>query len=316
MTPRSAPLLALLVGCGNPISNALFIEDAEFLAAIPSFDSHGVEFPWVESEIVALDVPLPLPGHAADLRAQSAGVAANLEATLSDLMMLGDFIRSDEPAVREDDLRSWGPSSLENGTRSLLLVDIVRSGLGQYDWAFMVSESSAGPWDDFYRGTHYSGATVAEGDGSFEADIGELAAALGEEREGRVEVVYDLREGTSIELDIRDYSEAAEDAPLNAHYDYVASADGSADFQYGLEAELSEGDAMERVAVRTRWKANTAMRADSKMYDGDLQDEFTISQCWDASGELVYQEDSWELLEPIGSESDCAYGKALYAEDW
>jgi len=318
MNLRYLPVLALGTACGEPLSNALFIEDAEFLAAIPSFENHTIVFPDTpQVETVALGFMLPLPGHTTDLRVQSAGVAANLNATLTDLMVLGDFIRSDEPSTREDDLRTWGPSSLENGTRALLLVDIIRSGVGQYDWTFMLSDISAGPWEGFYQGTHYVGATVAEGDGSFYADIGMLAEALGQERQGMVTVEYDLREGTSLLLDIEGYRELADDVPLNAHYLYQAGLSGAADFQYGIHAELSGGETLEKVAVRTRWKASTAMRVDSRMYGGDLgSQELTISQCWDSSGVLVFQTDSWELLEPLGSAAHCAYDKALYAEDW
>ncbi len=318
MSHRLLPALAFLTACGNPLSNALFLEDAEFLAAIPSAENHSLIFPdSPDGDPASLLALLPLPGHAADLRAQSAGVAANLNASLTQLMVLGDYVRVDEPSVREDDLRSWGPSSLENGTRALLLVDIVRSGVGQYDWAFMASESSAGPWEPFYQGTHYSGATVAQGDGEFEADIGALAQALGEEREGWVSAQYDLREGTRLQLDLREFRESAEDQPLNAHYLYQETSTGGADFQYGIEADVSGEDLQERVAVRTRWKASTAMRADSRMFGGDMgSQELTISQCWDDQGALVFQEDSWGLLEPVGSESDCAYAKPLFAEDW
>jgi hypothetical protein len=317
MNPRSSHFaLVFLVGCGNPISNAMFIEDAEFLAAVPDFEDLKVEFPG-EAEAHAGVPAIPLPGHASDLRAQSAAVAANLELTLSDLMTLGAFIRSDEPSTREDDLRSWGPASLENGSRALLLVDIVRSGVGQYDWGFMLGESSAGPWVPFYEGTHYSGATVAEGDGTLEADIGLLADALDQDREGVVRIDYDLREGTILQLSLSDYRETAEVVPLDAFYRYETDGSGAADFQYGIEAELSEGEQHERVGVRTRWEADTAMRADSRMYGGDLGSEvFTMSQCWDVQGALVFQEDSWGMLEPLGSESDCAFGKALHADDW
>jgi hypothetical protein len=314
MNPRLLHL-ALLAGCGNPISNALFLEDAEFAAAVPSFEQLRIDFPAQDTSYSGADIPPP--GHASDLRSQSAAVAANLELTLADLAALGTFIRTDEPSLREEDLRSWGPSSLENGSRSLLLVDVVRSGEAQYDWAFMLGESSAGPWQPFFEGTHYSGATVAEGDGVLEADIGSLADALGQEREGRVLLDYDLREGVEVQLDLRGYRETEADRAVDIRYRYEADGAGAGDFQYGLEAELSPGDALERVGVRTRWKASTAMRADSRMEEGDLGSEvFTMSQCWDESGVLVFQDDSWDLLPEIGAESACAYGKPLFAEDW
>jgi hypothetical protein len=314
MTPRLL-CVALLTGCGNPISNALFLEDAEFAAAVPSFEQLRIEFPVQDSGGTGWSIPLP--GHSTDLRAQSAAVAEHLEQTVAELAVLGSFIRTDEPSLREEDLRSWGPASLENGSRALLLVDVIRSGLGQYDWAFMLGESSAGPWQPFFEGTHYSGATVAEGDGRLEADIGALATALGQEREGRVLLDYDLRQGVLAQLDLRDYRESVAERAVDIRYRYEADGSGSGDFQYGLEAELIEGDELERVGVRTRWKASTAMRADSRMEGGDLRDEaFTISQCWDEAGALVFQVDSWDLLPPIGSESDCAYGKPLFAEDW
>ena len=57
---RRLPLLAALsISCANPISNALFIEDAEFLAAVPNFDELSVDFP---ASVETLSGPLPLPG--------------------------------------------------------------------------------------------------------------------------------------------------------------------------------------------------------------------------------------------------------------
>ncbi len=303
-------LLLLLPACGNPWTNTLFYEDAEFLAALPSFDNHGVSFP----EVQGLDGGEP---DEEDLRTQSAAVADMVNATLADLMTLGDYVRSDEPSLREDDLRSWGPMSLENGSRSLLLVDIVRSGVGQYDWAFQLSESSGGPWEAFYQGTHYPGSTVADGDGRFEADIGLLASHLGEEREGVASCEYDLREGTYLGIDLRGYREHADEDALSAHYVYDEQTSGEADFQYGIEADLVEGGEPERVGVRTRWRASGDMRADSRMYGGEVgENEYTLSQCWDAEGALVYQADSWNLMDPVGASGDCSYEKPYWAEDW
>jgi hypothetical protein len=303
-----APLV--LIACGEPISNAVFYEDAAFLAAIPSFENHGVAYPALpEDDTASLDT---------DLRQQSADVAGFVNASLGDLMALSDFLRVEEPSLREDDLRSWGPSSLGSGTRSLLLVDIIRSGEGQYDWAFMLSETSSGPWDDFFRGTHYAGATVAEGDGSFEADLGLLAAALDGEREGSLRMSYDHRDGTSLRLALDGYRALAKEPLLDARFGYDTYASGGADFQYSLESEtLLEGPLRERAGVRSRWNAEGALRADSLLSGGELGDEeYSLSQCFDEAGVLVYQGDSHAVVEPIGAEWDCAWGRARYPDDW
>jgi hypothetical protein len=304
---RVSMLPLLLVGCANPISNALFIEDAEFLAAIPSLDRHGIDYPYA----------LQGDEDDGDLRAHGAAVAANLELGLSELMTLTEYLRGDEPSVREDDLRSWGPSSLSNGSRSLLLVDIIRSGVGQYDWQFQLGDSSAGPWAPFFEGTHYSGATVADGDGSFQADLGRLSDALDAEREGLVRVSYDLREGTWLLVELEGFRELASERALDARYGYELSGKGAGDFQYGVESDIIEGQQLERYGLRVRWKSSGEMRADARIERGDmLGATYTLSQCWDASSAMVYQEDNLDSVELLGSESDCAFGKPLYVEDW
>ena len=309
------PLLAL-VACDSPISNRMFYEDAEFLAAVPSFVDHPLLVPDTpEADTVAHD--LPVPGQATDLRAQGAGVADQLTASLADLAMLADYIRYQEPSLREEDLRSWGPDSLENGTRTLLVVDVLRSGLGQYDWAYQLSDSSRGPWEDFYTGTHFAGATVAAGDGNLTADLGVLAAHLGEDREGVVRCTYDLREGTGFDIGLEGFRETAGQAPLDAHYRYQRDPDGAGDFQYGFDVDLVTGAQLERSSVRERWLTDASLRADLQVEGGDLgETAYTLSQCWDAAGVLIYQADSGGLVEPIGVSWDCAFSKPEYAEPW
>ena len=309
-----------LAGCDSPITNVVFLEDAEFLGALPGRDRHTVVFPGLEEDdsaaVMALTAPLP-DEEAPDLLQQTTEIAAGLNTTLSDMMVLGDWVRSEEPSMREDDLRSWGPISLENGTRTLLLVDVIRSGLGQYDWAFQLSESSGGPWDAFYQGPHYAGATVSEGDGSFSADLGLLSEHLGEQRQGTVSVVYDHRDGTSLQVSIDGYRDLPTDPAIDSGYRYSLDPESRGDFQYGAADDLVAGEALESVGVRARWKSAGDMRIDQRLQGGDMGGEvFTLSQCWDAGGVLVFQEDSAGLYEVLGDERDCPYGKPSYAEDW
>ncbi|MFH1464920.1 MAG: hypothetical protein ABIO70_11100 [Pseudomonadota bacterium] len=309
------PLLAL-AACDSPISNRMFYEDAEFLAAVPSFADHPIAVPGgPAAATLALDPPVP--GQATDLRAQGAGVAAQLTAALADLALLAAWIRYQEPSLREDDLRSWGPGSLENGTRALLVVDVIRSGLGQYDWAYQLSNSSRGPWEDFYVGTHFAGATVATGDGHLTADIAALASYLDEAREGFVTCTYDFREGTGFDIDLAGYRAGADEEPVDAHYRYRRDPGGAGDFQYGLDADIIAGSDLERSSVRERWIAGGAMRADLRLEGGDLGEViYTLSQCWDDAGVLVYQADSLGLVEPLGVAWACAFRKPEYAEGW
>ncbi len=313
----TSSLPALLAACDNPISNQIFVEDAEFLAALPNEERHTVRFVEdLEADDDAAKSLLPLPGQLEEpdlsLWGEELAVQANL--ALAELMLLTSYARDSEPSLREESVRSWGPTSLSTGTRALLLADVVRSGVGQYDWAFQLAENSAGPWESFFSGTHFAGATVAEGSGSFQADLSLLALHQERDGEGMVEAVYDDRDGALLDLALSGYRASLEDEPLDARLICARSSQGGGDFQYEASVELLAVGS-ERTLVRARWNANGEVRADALASGGELEEELGLSQCWDGAGSLVYQLDDQGLYQALGSEDDCAFRQASYADD-
>lgn len=302
----------LLPGCAGPITNELFHADAAFLAALPAAERHTVH--WEAETVEAVRSPAPLPGGAPDLRADTEAMCTQLNAAVLGMLEFVDTVRAYAPTEREADLRRWGPWSLQEGRAPFLQVEIGRSGVSEYGWAFALSDLKSGPWTPFFTGTHFAGATVAGGDGWFTADAGILADALGEDRQGVVEVDYDNRDGSALVVSFQGWQEPGE-APWDATYLYTEIAAGDRDFQYDTAADLVTGEALEAVAVRTRWTPEGAGRSDARVSGGDLGEVLTLSQCWDAGGTLTWQADSHGLFEDMGDVSTCAFAETALPQE-
>jgi len=271
-----AAILATATGCGN-VTNAVFTEDADHVAALPS------EGRTTLSEITGASAADP----GALLAAAIAG-HAELDAALDAAVAAADTIRSAAPTSRTEDGRTWGPYDWSEAD---LEAASQRTGGTRYDWSFDVDG------EPFATGTHYSGLTVASGDGTFGWDQGALAEAGVGDGNGQITVTYDDRDGVDLLVAEDDWSfdgaAATRDANLAFHLET-----GAGDFQ--LRAALPLGDTAD-APLRVRWIEGVGGRADAAITADGAADTWTA--CWDAEGVPTYEIDEVGLVEPVGADA-------------
>lgn len=304
----AAPLLAGLVGCGdNPVSNAIFAEDAEFLAALPSADRQTVS---LEDEATAgargmVGLAKAELGDVPELLQLSYDTAVSANVPVYQVLGTVDAVRDQPPSSRTEDGRAWGPFDVGGGVD--VAVAMTRSGAGLYQWS--IDASADGQGAVVAVGTHYAGDTVAAGDGAFTWHIGDYAALLGDPSTGTLVVDYDNREGVDLVLDLQAWSDGSAD-PVDQQYAF-RRVDGQGDFQYRTPWD-PPGDAVDELAtveVRSRWIQGVGGRSDAKITGGGLGISFKWSQCWDAGGSMTWQ---WtypraEALPELGDEASCPF---------
>jgi hypothetical protein len=234
-------------------------------------------------------------------------ISGSLNGLATDMLETVDLVRSLSPTEREEDARRWGPWPVSQLGGAFLLVEIVRRGGDQYDWSFGLAEVEAGPFVDVFTGTHLAGSSVALGDGAFSWDLDALAGVTGLLASGRLDVDYDNRVGTEFLMDLQDLSFPGMTRTLDADYWYHQDEASKGDFEYETSGDVGGGAAREDVEARTRWTEGGEGRSDARVSGGDLAEAITISECWDATGDLVYLVDTHGLFEGIGEPGACAF---------
>lgn len=102
----------------------------------------------------------------------------------------------------------------------------------------------------------------------------------------------------------------------DAIYAYDEDYAGAGWMDFAWLEDVDAGGADEVLALRSRWQADGAGRGDAFAAGGDLDDTtVTASNCWGTSFTTTYWTDSIGFGEAAGSESDCAYAEADYAEE-
>lgn len=285
------PLL-LLTGCGD-VSNALFLEDAEFLDALPSSAKHTVAFDAAEVEPTAL-------GEEAELYTLSTNTAIAANYPVFQVLAAVDTIRELPPTGRAEDERWWGPYDWVEGVQ--IVARITREGPGLFAWE-IGGVPDGGAEITWVTGTHYAGDSVADGDGAFTWDIGAEAAMIGDPSTGVLSVDYDNREGVDLVLDLADWSDGTT-TPVDADYAYRL-LDGVGDFQYRTWDDLTGDATLEELEVRSRWIVGDGGRSDATV--DATRASWSASQCWTPSGELTFQEDDAGYWEALGEATDCVF---------
>lgn len=122
-----------------------------------------------------------------------------------------------------------------------------------------------------------------------------------------------------------------QEPPRDATYHYDRSADGSGSFVYDITTDAHKAadkkPLLEKVVMRSRWKASGVGRSDVKIsggeVDGDLkaagqmQSFVSASQCWDSQFKTVFQTSSPTVLNLIpteGQETGCGFTSAMLPE--
>ncbi len=168
---------AVAIGCGNPISNAIFIEEARFLSALPSDARLGPPELLVNGGT----------DSDSDLLAVGRGAARDLQDFVAIPVGAGAALRETAPDVRTETSRLW-----DSPVRALAIVagdpvpfwlhaEVLKLENGDFGWTLEISTEEDGPYDEVALGSHDADDT----DGEFMWDIALSAEILGIEASRR-----------------------------------------------------------------------------------------------------------------------------------
>ncbi len=300
-------MVVWLIGCGASLSNEVFLEDADFLAALPGREQLAATYPGS-------------PGCGAigdDVASLYTLTVCSLEGTdnlLAQTTATTDVVRAVAPTERDTDYRRWGPGAWDLAPGAWLLGEMSRSGTGAYyAWTFSVAESVDGPWEPLLDGYHYGGAeAISTGVGAFDWDVAQQYRFDDQPGEGVVTVTYDSSGDGEVLVEAQDVAFGFGAQPASADWWFGADPDGGGDFEYRSSDTL--GDDVD-ASIRARFDETGAGRADAVVnetfFEGAIVD---FVQCWDATGALTWQ---WEATSGSeeGSVDACIFDDKARAEN-
>lgn len=289
-------MLLLILACGS-ISNTVFDDDSDFVAALPAAAGHEIDLATVKQAAPASAL--------ANLSVEAAG---SLERVIEAYVMTVSEIIMVSPAERTDEGRRWGPVVDTCGFQSSARMS---RDLGVYDWSLSAHMDAASEATLLY-GRHFAGESVEAGDGSFVWDHGRYAESCDLDEKSTVTVTYDRREGDRRVWAVRDRAEGVLSLP-DRDYAYVVG-ENEAEFQFRAETTWASTPAT--AEVRVRWTAVGSGRADAEIAVEDGMD-FVMSECWNGDGFLIFgtstestgteSTDTESTGTEYGVEADCAY---------
>ncbi len=281
-------LVLTVIACGGDLSNQVFTEDADFIAALPGAEQLAIAYP--QPDAGPVDEPSDI--YVLNVEAVTSG-----QQLLDAVTSVTDEVVLLPPSERGDDYRVWGPTPFDGDPNLFVRVEMSRAATGAtYGYAFQLGETSTGPWWEYVSGTHVAGETeVAVGSGSITV----------ESAWGTAVVDYDLRAGREIDLS------ASQDGEEVVQWSWVEDDDGGATLDYAQAGDLVGdllGEEDEELSATSAWLASGAGRGVARLTGGDLGgSSVELVQCWDEQGAITWSWDSMGWTEELGAESDCPF---------
>lgn len=299
-----------LVGC-KPADDGAGVRQA-----LPNADSVRIKIPGGTSALATIDgvgqVQQAVLGETAQYYAFTREISDGLNTGAAWVLLLVHTVVQYPVTSIEGDTYIWGPWSDSALKPAEYRLTVEQDAAGDYLWSLEGRHKADGPAAAFIpvvTGLASPGALPHRGTGSFTMIFAnaELLDPVGNDGEGTLDVVYDL-ESTPASV-VMDF-----DGPGGAfHYEYAEAADGSGDFQFAIHTDIdNNGSLAEDVAVRSRWNATGAGRADLQISGGDAGTlVVTGSECWDNTFGRVYWQDSVNYQPTEGEAAACAFSDAL-----
>lgn len=272
------PLLIGLAGCGAPISNRVFQEEALFVGALPG--------------AARLAPPREVwlaPAGDAEVLAAAKQAASDWDRLALLIAASGDALREATPAERTEAVRGWepvnvarrvegGPFAFPAGTLDWWVRgEVERLGDDEVAWRIELAADRRGPFTEVASGDHDTSR------GAFDWDLEATAAALGLEppaSPGTLAVDYD------------DGAEAEEDRTFGGVWsiDLVAvrAWSGTGEQALGFSAPLAlTDDGLSHPAAVTALHGEEGGRAQGELQlDGATA--LSFSSCWDGEGRTTW----------------------------
>lgn len=269
-----ALLVLVLTGCGDPLSNALFYEDADFLEALP-----GREHIYAPQILVTSAV-----GNS-DAHARGIEQAEGIVDLLDPMALTGDVLRTTAPTVRTDDFRAWDATPIvrEDGAQWWARAEINRPADGPFTWNVDYAPERDGPWSPIAIGQQEAPGTgvfqyityTEEGENTWTGRYGEDANGV-----------------SSLELSLGV-------GRFSGSLYWAVSGDGSITWTGLMPMGGEQGVAGVAKVAQTL----TGGRADGFSLSDE---EVFFSECWDVTGSVVWSFDSVEG--ETGREESCVLG--------
>ena len=216
------------------------------------------------------------------------------------------------PTTLQEDEAIWGPWT-EALSPAEYRFRATETNTDTYDYALEArAKDSSDPWRPVWLGQgfgddhpdHRSGWFELDFDAANEVDPTRLNA---DEESGKVRVMYDHR---TYPTTIRAYMT---DESSNAWFDISVTTNRDGGGRVDIDALDDIDDAKdtlkEDIAMRSRWLATGAGRADVTIANGDLPEGTVVeaSECWSASFERVYWNDNIGIEAEQGEAASCAF---------
>ena len=299
MSPRwiVGPLaLVALTACGGDLSNAVFVEDAAFRAALPQLT---VALGWPGGEVIAEE-----PATGAELLALPPTQDALLElsAALDLLQVTVSPALSLSPSERGEDYRVWGPYPFDEAPGSFIRLEMSRTrDRALYTVALQAAATSLGPWTEFSVGLWSEEPLEDDLIGELGWDWGAFGAATGAEAEGHFTLAWS-EGGEHLRLNLAEIG-GLEEATLS-----VLLADGGGQLSTEARVDLDDvGTLPESLTLRSVWDVAGAGRGALRVSGGDLGlVSNTAEHCWAADGALLWFSDEEGWGSTSGDERACS----------
>ncbi len=295
-----APFLALalvaLTACGGDLSNAVFIEDAAFRAALPQL---SVSLAWPGGEVTVEEPTagaelLSLP-PTQDALGELAGALDLLQVTVSPALSLS-------PSERGEDYRVWGPYPFDEAPGSFIRLEMSRTrDRALYSVALQAAATSLGPWTEFSVGLWSEEPLEDELIGELGWDWGAFGAATGTPAEGHFTLAWS-EDGDHLRLSLAEIG-GIEEATMS-----VRLAEGGGQLTTEARVDLDDaGGLPESLTLRSAWDAAGAGRGALRVSGGDLGlVSNTAEHCWAADGALLWFSDEEGWGTSAGAEQACS----------
>jgi hypothetical protein len=227
------------------------------------------------------------------------------------------IIVSYPPTSLEEEEAIWGPwtEALSPAEYRFRATEVASE---QYSYALEArAKNTDDPWTAVWLGEgfgeghkdHLAGWFELDFDAANEVDPTRLNA---DEESGKVRVTYDLRSyPTTIRAQM---TEAQGDAWFDIRLTTDKDGGGRVDIDALDDVDDSKVTKKEDVAMRSRWSATGAGRADVTVANGDLPEGTVVhaSECWSASFSRVYWSDTLGMEPEQGDEASCAFEGAEF----
>ncbi len=282
--------MLLGVGCGPPISNQLFYEDALMVAALPSEERVGPPS----------DVRLARVGDSQLLR-EAVEEAVSVSEITEVMARSGDALRSTDPDTRTDVARGWDAvqvaGDIDNERRSWwVTAEVLQPAEGEdLTWSMSLATDPGGPWVEVGVGGH-----ELDGDGAILWSLGPTLEVVGLDptlAPGDLEITYGL-DGEVRFAEILYVDGADTLGPWGVAGTQVLAWQGTFQLIPGAEGE----DPQSAYGVAQVFASPDGGWGQGELYPAG--EALTFETCWGPEGDRLYEGGE---VDPVGSIDACPF---------